>query len=58
MINELTNLFLLLEFLNLLDVEARSVENGIQAIAESMVWQPHLIWMDLQMRLMDMKPLK
>lgn len=48
-----TNRFLLLEFLNLLDVETRAVENGIQAIAESMVWQPHLIWMDLQMPSMD-----
>lgn len=45
--------FLLGEFLRLLKVEVRLVENGVQAIATAASWQPHLIWMDLQMPMMD-----
>lgn len=45
--------FLLAEFLRFLKVEVRLVENGMQAIATAASWQPHLIWMDLQMPMMD-----
>ncbi len=51
--DEPTNRFLLVEFLKGLEVEVRSVENGMQAIAESMTWLPHLIWMDLRMPIMN-----
>jgi signal transduction histidine kinase len=51
--DEPTNRFLLVEFLKGLDVEVRSVENGMQAIAESTNWLPHLIWMDLRMPIMN-----
>lgn len=51
--DEPTNRFLLVEFLKGLEVEVRSVENGVQAIAESANWLPHLIWMDLRMPIMN-----
>ncbi len=51
--DEPTNRFLLVEFLKGLEVEVRSVENGMQAIAESANWLPHLIWMDLRMPIMN-----
>jgi CheY-like chemotaxis protein len=51
--DEPTNRFLLVEFLKELEVEVRSVENGMQAIAESMTWLPHLIWMDIRMPIMN-----
>ncbi len=31
----------------------RSVENGMQAIAEAMTWLPHLIWMDILMPIIN-----
>ncbi len=31
----------------------RSVENGMQAIAESTNWLPHLIWMDIRMPIIN-----
>jgi two-component system, sensor histidine kinase and response regulator len=51
--DEPTNRFLLVEFLKGLEVEVRSVENGMQAIAEAMTWLPHLIWMDIRMPIIN-----
>lgn len=41
------------QILALLNIEARTVENGLMAIDEFIRWQPHLIWMDMRMPVMD-----
>jgi len=49
----LENRQLLLTILESAGFEVRSVENGIDAIAQWQTWHPHLIFMDIQMPLMD-----
>ena len=34
-------------------VQTREAENGVEAIAIWEEWQPHLIWMDMRMPVMD-----
>ncbi len=44
---------LLLKLLEPIGFEVREAENGQQAIALWAAWQPHLIWMDMRMPVMD-----
>jgi len=44
---------LVVKLLAPLGLEVREAENGEQAIALWESWQPHLIWMDMQMPIMD-----
>ncbi|HEY9618847.1 MAG TPA: ATP-binding protein [Crinalium sp.] len=44
---------LLLKLLEPIGFEVRDAENGQQAIALWEEWQPHLIWMDMRMPVMD-----
>lgn len=44
---------LLLRLLEPIGFEVRDAENGQQAIALWETWQPHLIWMDMRMPVMD-----
>jgi len=44
---------LLKNLLNQAGFETREAENGKEAVRIFKVWQPHLIWMDLRMPLMD-----
>ncbi|MBM0745589.1 response regulator (plasmid) [Phormidium sp. CLA17] len=44
---------LLLRFLEPIGFEVRDAENGQQAVALWEAWQPHLIWMDMRMPVMD-----
>ncbi len=48
-----SNRQLLVELLKPVGFEVREAENGIEAIALTQRWFPHLIWMDLQMPVMD-----
>jgi len=48
-----TNRLLLIKLLNPLGFELKEAENGQQAIAIWKQWQPHLIWMDMRMPVMD-----
>ncbi|MEO1402088.1 MAG: AAA family ATPase [Cyanobacteria bacterium J06635_1] len=48
-----TNRQLLVELLTPLGFEVREAENGEVAIALCKTWQPHLIWMDMRMPVMD-----
>lgn len=41
------------QILALLGIAARTAENGLIAIDEFIQWQPHLIWMDMRMPVMD-----
>lgn len=47
------NRLFLVELLSLLGFEVREVENGKEAIAVWESWEPHLIWMDMRMPIMD-----
>jgi signal transduction histidine kinase/DNA-binding response OmpR family regulator len=47
------NRLVLLKFLQALAFEVREAENGAEAIAQWEQWKPHLIWMDIQMPVMD-----
>lgn len=47
------NRHLLLKLLEPIGFEVRDAENGQQAIALWKEWQPHLIWMDMRMPVMD-----
>ncbi|WP_088889123.1 hybrid sensor histidine kinase/response regulator [Leptolyngbya ohadii] len=47
------NRHLLLKLLEPIGFEVRDAENGRQAIALWEEWQPHLIWMDMRMPIMD-----
>ncbi|MBD2517010.1 response regulator [Nostoc sp. FACHB-973] len=49
----LENRQLLIQLLESVGFEVCAVENGAEAIARWMEWQPHLIWMDIQMPVMD-----
>jgi PAS domain S-box-containing protein len=48
-----TNRQLLIKLLNPLGFELKEAENGQQAIDIWNEWQPHLIWMDMRMPVMD-----
>ncbi len=48
-----TNRQLLIKLLNPLGFELREAENGKEAIEIWEKWEPHLIWMDMQMPVMD-----
>ena len=43
----------LLNLLSSIGFEVRTVENGLQAIESFKNWQPHFIWMDVRMPVMD-----
>ena len=44
---------LLIELLSPLGFEVREASNGREAVEIFQTWQPHLIWMDMQMPVMD-----
>ena len=44
---------LLIKLLSILGFEVREAENGQEAVALWESWKPHLIWMDMQMPVMD-----
>ena len=44
---------LLAELLGKVAFDVRTANNGIEAIEQWQEWQPHLIWMDMRMPLMD-----
>ncbi len=44
---------LLARLLNSVGFQTRTANNGIEAIAVWQQWQPHLIWMDMRMPVMD-----
>ncbi|OQX24529.1 MAG: hypothetical protein BWK80_20315 [Desulfobacteraceae bacterium IS3] len=48
-----TNRRLLVQLLNPLGFELREAENGQQAVKMWKDWEPHLIWMDMRMPVMD-----
>ncbi|MEM5838773.1 response regulator, partial [Pediococcus acidilactici] len=48
-----TNRLLLVTLLSSLGFEVREVENGQAAVAMWESWEPHLIWMDMQMPVMN-----
>ncbi|MGG6297462.1 MHYT domain-containing protein [Leptolyngbya sp. AN02str] len=48
-----TNRTLMLKMMQSLGFDVQTAENGQQAIALWQDWQPHLIWMDMQMPVMD-----
>ncbi|WP_366558003.1 ATP-binding protein [Okeania sp. SIO3B5] len=48
-----TNRLLLIKLLQPLGFELKEAENGKQAIEIWSEWQPHLIWMDMRMPVMD-----
>ena len=51
--DRLTNRQLLLQLLRPLGFEVREAQNGQEAVAVWEAWQPHLIWMDMRMPVMD-----
>lgn len=44
---------LLVSLLRSVGFEVRGVDNGAQAVASFVNWQPHFIWMDIRMPVMD-----
>ncbi len=48
-----TNRLILMRMLGKLGFDTREAENGEEAIAQWECWQPHLIWMDMRMPVMD-----
>jgi CheY-like chemotaxis protein len=51
--DNLENRLLLSSLLHKAGFEIREVENGKEAITQFHEWQPHLIWMDMRMPVMD-----
>ncbi|HSM84368.1 MAG TPA: ATP-binding protein [Nodosilinea sp.] len=51
--DQYSNRRLLMQFLTGLGFEVREACNGQEAVALSQTWQPHLIWMDMRMPVMD-----
>jgi light-regulated signal transduction histidine kinase (bacteriophytochrome)/CheY-like chemotaxis protein len=49
----LENRLLLVKLLESVGLDVRAVENGLQAIDICQEWEPHLIWMDIQMPVMN-----
>ncbi|NCC31990.1 MAG: response regulator, partial [Chloroflexia bacterium] len=47
------NARLLVALLQQLGFEAESVRNGAEAVERWRIWQPHVVWMDLRMPVMD-----
>lgn len=47
------NRLLLVELLSRVGFSVKAVEHGQAAVEESQRWRPHLIWMDIQMPVMD-----
>jgi signal transduction histidine kinase/ActR/RegA family two-component response regulator len=47
--DSLTNRLLLVKMLSVLGFDVQEAQNGQEAIALWQQWQPHLIWMDIQM---------
>jgi CheY-like chemotaxis protein len=47
------NRLLLRQLLEIVGFEVRTANNGQEALAEYEAWQPHLIWMDIRMPVMD-----
>ncbi len=47
------NRLLLVSVLSSVGFDIREAENGQEAISEFETWQPHLIWMDMRMPIMD-----
>lgn len=43
----------LVQFLQLIGFEVKAAQNGQEAVALWQQWQPHLIWMDMRMPIMD-----
>lgn len=43
----------LVQFLQLIGFEVQAAQNGQEAVALWQQWQPHLIWMDMRMPIMD-----
>jgi PAS domain S-box-containing protein len=48
-----TNRLLMVKLLESLGFEVKEAVNGLEAIELSESWQPHLIWMDMRMPVMD-----
>jgi signal transduction histidine kinase/FixJ family two-component response regulator len=44
---------LLLKLLQVVGFEVRGAENGLEVIEQWEAWEPHLIWMDMRMPVMD-----
>ena len=51
--DKLDNRLLLVSVLTNMGFQVREAENGQKAIREFQEWQPHLIWMDMRMPVMD-----
>jgi signal transduction histidine kinase/CheY-like chemotaxis protein len=51
--DKMDNRLLLVSILTNIGFQVREAENGQEAIREFQAWQPHLIWMDLRMPVMD-----
>ncbi|MDP2680031.1 MAG: response regulator [Rhodoferax sp.] len=51
--DQLENALLLKEILNFNGLQLRGVDNGKQGVEAFAAWQPHLIWMDILMPVMD-----
>lgn len=51
--NQLENRQILVKLLTLPGLEVREVENGREAVTLWQEWQPHIIWMDMHMPIMD-----
>jgi len=51
--DKLTNRLLLIKLLSCLGFEVQEAKNGQEAIAIWESWEPHLIWMDMQMPVMN-----
>ncbi|MFT5720027.1 MAG: PAS domain S-box-containing protein [Motiliproteus sp.] len=47
------NLQLIFQILSRAGLDVRTVDNGEQAIASFLSWQPHFIWMDMRMPVID-----
>ncbi len=48
-----TNRQLLVKLLQFIGFEIRTAKNGLEAVALWQEWQPHLIWMDMRMPILD-----
>jgi PAS domain S-box-containing protein len=51
--DRLESRILLVKILTSVGFEVREAENGLEAVALWKTWQPHLIWMDMRMPVMD-----
>lgn len=51
--DKVENRELLAKLLSSVGFEIRTATNGLEAIAVAREWQPHLIWMDMRMPIMD-----